>query len=615
MTDPSNTTSAVRLIGRAFGTVRRSLSAMLWYEVFFKLLAAAILTPLAAGLMTVFIRSTGSVAVSNEAIARFVTSPRGLAAVVVVGAVSLAILFFELAGLILIAGATQRGERAHPGRTLRAVGRRSPRLLHLGALQLVGVMLALAPVVAGIWLVQRWLLSTSDIYFYVTVRPPEFWVAAGLAGVIALAGFLVFAVLYVCWILALPILLFEGSRPWPALRRSYRLVRPSWRPVAGAMIGWLLIALALGAVAQFLFDATAGGVLGLAGDRTGYVIAAVASLVALHVVGSVILSAVALTVDASLVAHVYAALAAPSAEARLPADLAAKGAQRTSSGRLAWLVVLGFLAVAAVASVTAIGRLDLQKQVAVTAHRGSSVAAPENTLSAVSQAITDGADYAEIDVQLTADSAVILIHDVDLRRVAGVSGLVSEMTLDELRELDVGSWFAPEFSGERLPTLQEVIDLARGRIKLNIEIKVQGSPEGLVERVVDLVERNGFAEECVITSLDEAATRTVKQRAPDLRVGFIVATAIGDPTRLPVDLLAVSTQFLSSGLIRNAHRRGMEVHVWTVNTREQMWAVIERGADNIMTDYPPRLLEVLEERADMTNAEKVLLAFRSWLAE
>jgi glycerophosphoryl diester phosphodiesterase len=345
------------------------------------------------------------------------------------------------------------------------------------------------------------------------------------------------------------------------------------------------------------------------------VIAAVAGLVALYVVGSALLSAVALTVDASLIAHAHAALAGSPSEERLPLDLDARSAPRTSSTRLVWLVVLGFLAVTAIASVTAIGRLDLDKQVAITAHRGSSVVAPENSLSAVSQAIADGADYAEIDVQLTADSAVIVIHDIDLRRIAGVTRLVSEMTLTELQELDAGSWFSPEFAGERLPTLQEVIDLARGRIKLNIELKVTGSPQGLVERVVDVVERNGFAEECVITSLEEAAVRAVKQQAPDLRVGFIVATAIGDPTRLGVDLLAVSTRFLSAGLIRSAHRRGMEIHVWTVNTRERMWDVIEQGVDNIMTDYPPRLREVLEERAEMTNGEKVLLAFRSWLAE
>jgi glycerophosphoryl diester phosphodiesterase len=588
---------------------------MLWYELFFKLLAAAILTPLATRLTTVLIRRTGSVVISNEEILGFVASPQGLLAVVVVGAVSLAIVFFELAGLILIADATRRGSRADALPALRAVGRRFPRLLHLGTLQLVGFVLALAPFVAGIWLVYRWLLSASDIYFYVTERPPEFWTAVGIGGAIALAGFLVFAALYVCWALALPVLLFEGARPWQALRRSFRLVRPAWMAVARMMVGWLLIAAALGAAARFLFDAIAAGTLGLAGGKAGFVIAVVAGLVALYAVGSALLSAVALTVDASLVAHAHAALAGSPAEERLPDDLAARRTSRTSSAKLVWLGALGFLAIAAIASVTAIGRLDLDKQVAVTAHRGSSVVAPENTLSAISQAIEDGADYAEIDVQLTADSAVVVIHDVDLRRVAGITRRVSEMTLAELRELDVGSWFSPEFAGERLPTLQEAVDLARGRIKLNIELKTTGDPQGLAGRVVALVDRNGFADECVITSLNGAAVRAVKQLNPDLLVGFIVATAIGDPTRMPVDLLAVSTQFLSPGLIRSAHGRGMEVHVWTVNTRRRMWEMIERDVDNIMTDYPPRLIEVLEERAEMTNAQKVLLAFRSWLAE
>jgi glycerophosphoryl diester phosphodiesterase len=607
--------AAISLLRAAFGTVRRGLAPLLWYELFFKLLAVAILTPLATRLMTVFIHSTGSVAVSNTAIVGFLASPSGVAAVVVVGAVSLAIIFLELAGLILIADATRRGGRADALPALRAVGKRFPRLLSLGALQLAGFSLVLAPFLAGIWLVYRSLLSTSDIYFYVTERPPEFWVAAGIGGAIALAGFLVFAALYVCWILALPVMLFEGSGAWGALRRSYHLARPAWWPVARMMIGWLLVSAALGMVAQFLFDGTAAGTLGLAGSRTRYVIAAVAGLAALYVVGSALLTAVAFTVDASLIAHAYAGLAGSPVEGRLPPDLAARRTPRKSSTRLVWVVVLGFLAVTVIASATAIRRLDLDRQVAITAHRGSSVAAPENTLSAVTQAIADGADYAEIDVQLSADSAVVVIHDIDLRRIAGVARLVSEMTLAELQEVDAGSWFSPQFAGERLPTLQEVIDLARGRIKLNIELKVTGSPDGLVDRVVDLVERNGFAEECVITSLEEAAVRAVKQQAPDLRVGFIAATAIGDPTRMPVDLLAVSTQFLSSGLIRRAHRRGMEIHVWTVNTRERAWDVIEMGVDNIMTDYPPRLRELLDERAEMTNAEKVLLAFRSWLAE
>ena len=150
--------TATGLLRAAFDTVRRGLAPMLWYELFFKLLAAAILTPLATRLMTVFVESTGSVVVSNTAIVGFLASPRGVAAVVVVGAVLLAIVFVELAGLVLIADAVRRGGRADALRALYAVARRFHRLLLLGALQLVAFVLALAPFVAGIWLVYRWLL-------------------------------------------------------------------------------------------------------------------------------------------------------------------------------------------------------------------------------------------------------------------------------------------------------------------------------------------------------------------------------------------------------------------------------------------------------------------------
>src|SRR5262249_52464607 len=110
-------------------------------------------------------------------------------------------------------------------------------------------------------------------------------------------------------------------------------------------------------------------------------------------------------------------------------------------------------------------------RVLVTAHRGNAHAAPENTLAAIRKAIESGADYAEVDVQRTADGVVVLLHDRDLKRVAGDSRRLDTLTHAEVRKLDVGSWFDPSFAGERVPTLAEVIELAGGRMKLNIELK------------------------------------------------------------------------------------------------------------------------------------------------
>ncbi len=605
----------MRLLRSALRTVSRSLSPMLWYELFFKVLAAAILAPLVAALLAGFIRSTGSVSISNEAIAGFILSPRGLAALVVVGTVSFGIIFMELAGLMVISAETLRGEPGRPVAALRRVAGRFPRLLRLGLLQLVGFVLLATPFLIALWLVYRSLLSGSDINYYLAERPPEFWMALGIGALVSAVALVLLAALYVGWILALPIMLFEQSRPWTALRRSYRLVRQAWRSVAAALVGWLLLALLLGAAANAAFDVVSNGILDRIGDRTVYVLAAVALLIALYVVGAAVISAVAATVDAALIMQIYADLAGSPPEAA-PAERRAAAAPRfASAAGLAWVSVLAILAVAAVTAVTILGQLRLDHRVAVTAHRGSSRAAPENTLSAIRQAIDDGADFAEIDVQLSADSVVVVLHDADFQRVAGVARSIADLTYEEIGALDVGSWFSPDFAGERAPTLQQAMDLARGRIKLNIELKVKGAPEGLVERVAELVERNDFTAECVITSLDEAAVRAMKLRSPELAVGAIVATAIGDASRLPVDLLSVSTQFVSRNRIRRAHRRDVEVHVWTVNDPQQMWDMIHLRVDNIITDEPTVLVAVLEESASLNNAQRVLLGFRSWLAQ
>ena len=136
---------------------------------------------------------------------------------------------------------------------------------------------------------------------------------------------------------------------------------------------------------------------------------------------------------------------------------------------------------AVVAGAAFIQGFNINRTVEITGHRGSKVRAPENTLSALRQAIAEGADYAEIDVQTTADGVVVLLHDADLMRVASVERRLRDIKFDELSDIDVGSWFMPEFSNERIPTLQEAIDLARGRIKLNIELKFTWPDPALAE--------------------------------------------------------------------------------------------------------------------------------------
>ena len=281
-------------------------------------------------------------------------------------------------------------------------------------------------------------------------------------------------------------------------------------------------------------------------------------------------------------------------------------------------MVLLFVAGTAAVTYVLVEQIDVEDRVAVTAHRGSSRTAPENTVAAVEAAIRQGADYAEIDVQETADGVIVVFHDADLKRITGVQKNIWEVTYDEIKVLDAGSWgswFSSEFQGEPIPTLQQVIDAARGRIRLNIEIKPHGHEEKLVERIVAIVAENDFQSECVLSSLDYPSVMKAKQLDERLQVGHVVTMAIGNVAKLDVDFLSLNQEKVTSGYVRSLHRAGKQVHVWTVNDRHRMSTLVDLGVDNIITDDPETLLAVLKQRAEMSPTERILLGVRNWLAQ
>ena len=155
-----------------------------------------------------------------------------------------------------------------------------------------------------------------------------------------------------------------------------------------------------------------------------------------------------------------------------------------------------------------------------------------------------------------------------------------------------------------------MIRLARGRIKLNIELKFFGPDRQLADAVARLVRNEHFESEFLITSFDYDALQGVKRQAPGVRTGFIVAHALGGVSRLEVDVLNVRAHHLSDDLLREAHRRGREVHVWTVNDPGQMMRFMKRGVDNILTSDPDLLIRVRDEWSDLGGPERLLLASR-----
>jgi glycerophosphoryl diester phosphodiesterase len=163
------------------------------------------------------------------------------------------------------------------------------------------------------------------------------------------------------------------------------------------------------------------------------------------------------------------------------------------------------------------------------------------------------------------------------------------------------------FSAERAPTLIDVLDTARGKVNVVIELKHYGHDQMLEQRVVNIVEASDMVSHTAIMSLQYDSLRKVRSLRPDWQIGLISAKAIGDLTGLDVDFLVVATGMARSGLIRRAHRAGKKVFVWTVNDPVSMSRMMSLGVDGIITDEPDLARRVMQQRKSMNVAERLLL--------
>ncbi len=222
----------------------------------------------------------------------------------------------------------------------------------------------------------------------------------------------------------------------------------------------------------------------------------------------------------------------------------------------------------------------------VTAHRGASADYPENTMSAFEGAAELEADWIELDVQQTRDGEIIVLHDTNLKRTTGVNKSTWELTLDEILQLDAGSFFDESFAGERIPLLSQVIEFAKDReIRLNIELKPTGHETDFEKTVVDLIVSQGFEGQCVVTSQMYGVLERVKEYNPDITTVYVMSLAYGSITALSAaDHFSVNARSVTKTLVDRVHEKGKQLYVWTVNTEKMIARMIELNVDNIITD-------------------------------
>jgi len=291
-------------------------------------------------------------------------------------------------------------------------------------------------------------------------------------------------------------------------------------------------------------------------------------------------------------------------------------------------------------------KTSLSNKALIIAHRGSSKLAPENTMASFKEAFNHGATAIELDVHRTKDGHLVIMHDDTIDRTTDGHGNVRDFTLRELKEFDAGSWFGPQFKGEKIPTLEEVLTWAKGKVKVDIEVKSSLQYPGIEKDILELVEEKGFKDDVFITSFDKSVSEHIEEMAPEIKTGllispdplvkalkigtaggmvaglaggiiggagallsigcmiaggaagFLISKETGERISLKgsleqkADIILPYWALIGSTFVKKAHEGNKEVYSYTANSPDLVNKLVNKtGVDGIITDTPERFLK------------------------
>ena len=588
--------------------LRQDWQAVFTTHLAYTALGIILFAPLVSLLSRLLLGLSDRPALADQDIAWFLLSPAGITALVLLAALVIAILGFEQASLMTLGAARSQG--LHPGTlgALRHTAANAHSIFAFALRLVLRVLLLTLPFLAASAAIAWFLLTDYDINYYLAEQPTEFWIAAVMIGLLLLMMLSILVSRLLAWSMALPLVLFAGVAPVRSFAESEHFTAGHKRRLIKVLVLWVLLALILGAVVLGVIQQLGAWIVPGFFDSIDWLVPVLGGFVALWMLGNFVVT----VFTTGSLAYLLVTFYEQHGSSEQIASLKAIARQQPARGFRLSAPLLGLLLAGTTVSAIVVGNwlldgIQIKDTVTVVAHRGAAGKAPENTLASIRQAIADRTDWVEIDVQESADGEVVVIHDSDFMKLANVDLKVWDGTLAQLRDIDIGSWFDPQFATERVPTLVEVLEAAKGKARVVIELKYYGHDQQLEQRVVDIVEQTGMTDQVAIMSLKYEGIQKIRALRPDWTIGLLSAKAIGNLASLDVDFLAVASGMATPGFIRRSHDQGKQVFVWTINDTVSLSRMMSLGVDGVITDEPALAREVMAERADLNPAERLLM--------
>ena len=598
-----------RYLHYTFGLLKLNIGTLLVFELLYKFASMAVFKPLLTGVMKLALKAQGLSYLSDETIGAFIRSPLTWFFLLLIVLGMAFFTLFDICCIITCIHASFR-KQAMPLLALMRKGlKTSLRVIYQRNIVMILYLLIIIPMTHAL-VISGYITKFTVPQFIVDYIMSHTWLAILYVGFWIYIGLRSFH-----WIYSLHYFCLENCNFKQARKRSWKLQKNHYWTDLIIVLGWSA--------------ACIGIYYGVILSGSWLVSRVNQALPTQDLFSSLTLSGISLLLDVcgalffcfdlplfficiSLLFY-YRKAAAGERIPRVFRDL--DNAYRITNTRWVKKIYMYRKRIIALSIVVVIGvnfaynfadrrgvlHMGLDNPVEVTAHRGYSAVYPENTIPAFKGAIQVGADWAELDVQQTADGEVIVMHDSNLKRTTGLDKEVWQVTWDEIKDLDNGSWFDKKYQTVRIPTLEEVLKVCRGKIHLNIEIKPSGHDKDLEEQVAKLLKKYHMRDTCVVSSLKYDSLRKIKQADDSIETAYITSVSYGNFTDLEyADGYSVESTLLSKGFVNKAQKAGKQIYVWTVNSEERLEKVVGMGIDNVITDDPVMAKELIYEQEHST---------------
>ncbi|MEK5192489.1 glycerophosphodiester phosphodiesterase [Bacillus sp. FSL M7-0884] len=581
--------SIPEVMGHSFQTVRFAFWNVLTFQLAYKLLAAIVFVPLFGIIFNKLLYFGGYANATNDELLAFLKTPYGILAIVILSLLALFLIFTEFAVLIIISYFAHKRQKVK----LRPI-------LYKTVTYLPTLFTYCLP---GFILYAVVLLPLLNIGYETALIPqiqiPNFITGELFKTTMGQVGYYTFfavvAYLNLRWIFVLPIVVLEQKPFRTAARKSATLVKESFLKVLFFLVGFFIsIGIVYGVFfgmyllclwGMYEFTNPQGTFALLAESTMSVFLTSTLYLFSFIVTPFYIMAITRLYLQKVPVEDVLLEEGLDYSKTKADKCFFQKHRWKFIGVYIVGIITAGMVVAFIVTFIT-----NTYKEPIIMAHRGYISKGVENTKEAVQGAIDAKADYAEIDVLQTKDGELAVIHDLKLKRLANANVHVSDLTMDELRQVTLSQ---DGLSGQ-ISTLDEIIKLSKDKIKLNIEVKLHGGEKDFVNKVLKAIKDNEFEKQCVIQTLHYPLIKEFKRANPNIKVGYILYASRANLKNVKADFYVAEEYMLNKKLVKEARKLNKPIYVWTVNDMESLKGYYKLNVDGIITDYPEDARETIK---------------------